>query len=311
MTHKLDILIVSFNTRDLTLACIDSVRRTTSSSHRIIVVDNASTDGSAEAIHDSCPDVRLICQETNLGFAGAVNQGAAQVTAPWLLLLNPDAIVPPSAIDGLLKFAENAPQPGIFGGLTSYPDGTINPRSCLMCPTLWSVACHSFGLSAVFRGSRLFDPEAVSARKITGPLKVDIVSGCLFLISTSLWRQLGGFDPVFFMYGEEADLCLRAARVGVPAMVTPAVNIVHLSERSAIRPADPNIQNAMARITLMRRYWPRVNRWAIRPLMWSWAATRRLGSALLQAISPSPSNNVRRDIWRTVWRERSRWLAGY
>ncbi|MGP1255874.1 MAG: glycosyltransferase family 2 protein [Kiloniellales bacterium] len=305
-----DIVVVSYNTCRLTLACLNSIRRETGTPHRVIVVDNGSHDGSAASIAEGFPDVLLIRSEENLGFAGAVNLAAGRLSAPWMLLLNSDAEVQDQAIDRLLAYAQTRPDQGIYGGRVLHPHRGVAAASCIGRPTVWSHFCHAVGLSFLFPGSIWFDSEAVRLRADDPPCHVDIVSGCFFLISTAAWRQLGGFDTRFFMYGEEADLCLRAAKLGLQPIALPAATVTHSGAASSERQADPIVQIARARITVMRRHWPK--RWhvTIVPLAWLWAALRVAAAAIL-SLRSGPKASEQWRTWQSVWRRRSEWLAGY
>lgn len=323
-----DIVVVSYNTRDLTLACLRSIETETRAAHRVIVVDNASRDGSADAVAQAFPEALLLRSARNLGFAGAVNLASERLAAPWLLLLNSDAEVRDRAIDRLLAYARAQPSAGIYGGRVLQRDGQKKGVSCLGRPTVWSHICHAVGLTFLFPGSPWFDPEAIALGQGDSPRGVDIVAGCLFLISAADWRRLGGFDPRFFMYGEEADLCLRAAKLGLRPVVAPFATVLHLGEASAESPADPIMQIARARLTLMRRHWRRRWHFTIVPLGWLWAAVRvtaaslplhwGLDRGLAAALGRGDASAGRREqetrrkrTWQTVWRRRAEWLAGY
>ena len=199
---RVTIIVVSYNTRDMTLACLESVfRETKHETFELMVVDNASEDGSADAISDLFPQVRMIKLDDNIGFAAANNLAIEQANGELVLLLNPDTIVLKEAIDKLVVFADQEPLAGIWGGRTLFEDGSLNPASCWARPSLWSVFCQMIGLTMMFRSFRLFNPEAYGGWRRDCDRRVDIVSGCFFLIRRRLWDQLGGFDPAFFMYG--------------------------------------------------------------------------------------------------------------
>jgi hypothetical protein len=140
--------------------------------------------------------------------------------AKRLLLLNPDTLILDDAIDRLFAFAENTPILGIWRGRTVFADGSLNPKSCWRQMTIWSVFCTLVGLS-FFRSSPVFYSEGYGGWPRNTVRRVDLVTGCFFLIDRDLWERLCGFDPTFFMYGEEADLCLRAATLGAKPTVTP------------------------------------------------------------------------------------------
>ena len=255
---ELTVIIVSYNTRELTLKCLETLHANT---HRArfctVVLDNASEVGSAEAVGEAWPGVHLVRSPYNLGFARANNVVAADAVTDWLLLLNPDTEVYPGAVDALLDFAKANPDAGITGGRTVFPDGSLNATSCWARITLWSAFCGAFGLTSAFRSSAFFNPEAFGSWQRDTARKVDIVSGCFLMIPRSLWNALGGFDLKYFMYGEEADLCLRAANMGYRPRITPEAQIMHLVGASFGKRADKIVLVAKARTTLIRNHFPR------------------------------------------------------
>lgn len=165
------------------------------------------------------------------------------------------------AIDELLAFADRTPGAGIWGGRTRFGDGSPNPTSCWRRPTPWSVFCSASGLAGVFKGSRLLNPESLGVLPDGAELPVDVVTGCLLLIDRALWERLEGFDPAFFMYGEDADLCLRARTLGARPMVTARADIVHYGGQSERVLADKLVRLYRARRQLYARYWPRYWQW--------------------------------------------------
>jgi GT2 family glycosyltransferase len=162
MSPEVTVLIVSYNTRERTLACVRSVlAHPPAPATEVVVVDNDSADGSADALELEFPTVRVVRSGGNLGFATAVNLGARLSSADYLLLLNPDTIVLPGALAALLGFARAHPEHGLYGGRTFREDGELDPSSCWGAPTLWSLTCFALGLSTAFAGSPVFDPESL------------------------------------------------------------------------------------------------------------------------------------------------------
>jgi N-acetylglucosaminyl-diphospho-decaprenol L-rhamnosyltransferase len=303
----LTVQIVSYNTRALTLRCLETLTAATAEPMRVVLLDNASDDGSADAVAAAFPQVELIRSPDNLGFARANNVIADTVTSGWLLLLNTDTEVLPGSIDALMAFARAHPENGIYGGRTIFPDGSLNPGSCYDRLTPWSAFCHATGLVAAFRGSRLFNGEHIAGWPRDSVRPVDIVSGCFFLIPTALWHELGGFDPRFFMYGEEVDLCHRARARGWQPIVTPEATIVHLGGASRSTAASKRIQVARSRASIVALHWPPVWRPWGRAMLWLWAASRYAGSLALAGLGqPEP-----RRLWSEVWARRRDWLRGW
>jgi hypothetical protein len=306
----LSILIISFNTREMTLECVRSVfDQTSETEFELIVLDNASSDGSADAIEAEFGDrVRLIRSEDNLGFAGGNNEAAKHARGEYLLLLNPDTVVLDGAIDKLMTFAAAHPDSGIWGGRTVFADGSLNPASCWSRQTLWSLTSQATGLSSLFRRSSLFNPEGMGGWDREGVRQVDIVSGCFLLIRRELWDRLDGFHPDFFMYGEEADLCLRANALGARPMVTSQATIVHYGGASEAVRSDKLRRLLAAKSLLLERHFPRSQVVVAKALLASWPLTRCVAHAVLAPLRAA--SRPSRRAWREVWRGRSAWLAG-
>lgn len=299
------VLIVTYKCRDEARACLESLYRATQDvSFEVIVLDNASGDGTVEMIHEEFPQVRTLAIPENVGFAAGVNRAADVAVGEYLLLLNPDTVVHPSAVDNLVAFAQRHPEYGIYGGRTLNPDGTMNPGSCWARSTVWSLACFAFGLSTALKRSTLFDPESLGRWQRDSVREVDIVTGCLLLVSRARWQELGGFDTRFFMYGEEADFALRAAKAGLRPIITPDAVITHEVGASSKVRSDKVILLFQGKATLVRKHWRGTRRRAGLGLLWLGVALR----ALFASITPRAG---RRSVWPQVWRARGRWFAGY
>lgn len=311
MNAVLTILVVSFNTRELTLSCLRSLVSNTTVPCRIIVIDNGSSDGSAQAIEAEFSTVAVVQSGSNVGFARANNIGSEYADGDLLLLLNSDTVVLDRAIDRLLSFANECPEAGIWGGRTVYPSGSLNPSSCWARMTVWSLVCHALGLAAAFKDSSLFNPEGYGGWRRDTVREVDIVSGCFLLIRRRLWRALGGFDPTFFMYGEDADLCLRARGVGARPMFTPAATIVHLGGGSERCAADTILRLWTAKATLVNRYFGLRTQRRGRMLLSASAAIRAGSYALRACLGGGVACRQKASAWREVWRRRREWAQGY
>ncbi|MDZ4753050.1 MAG: glycosyltransferase family 2 protein [Phycisphaerae bacterium] len=283
--RALSIIIVSYNTRELTLDCLRSLHAQTDRSlYELIVVDNCSSDGSADAIAHEFPDARLVRSPANLGFAGANNVAAREATGTYLLLLNPDTVVLDRAVERLLAFAQRTPDAGIWGGRTQFADGRLNPASCWAKPGAWSLFCIATGLAKVFRTTTLFNPEAFGGWDRSTERQVDIVSGCFLMLRRELWESLGGFDPAFFMYGEEADLCLRAGAQGVRPRVTPDATIIHYGGASEKARADKLVRLFRAKRLLFERHLTPASRWWCTRMLDVWVWTRLSGAMIARML---------------------------
>jgi GT2 family glycosyltransferase len=247
----------------------------------------------------------------NLGFARANNVASAEAHGEYLLLLNPDTVVLDRAIDRLVAFADTHPEAGIWGGRTLYADGSLNPTSCWGRMTLWSLICTSIGLTAMFRNLELFNPEGYGSWQRDSVRQVDIVTGCLLLIRRSLWDTLGGFDPKYFMYGEEADLCLRAGLIGARPVVTPDAAIIHYGSASDKHRPDKDVAILKAQITTIRQHWPPVQRRLGELIIRTAPLVRAVCYSLAARVSGRSKIVERARASAEVWGKRRLWMSGY
>ena len=304
----LSVLIVSYNTRALLRACLASVFEQTSGlGFEVVVVDNGSHDGSAAMVEAEYPSVRLVALEENVGFATACNLAAELAQGQHLVLLNPDTVVLDGALNRLLSFSRSHPHAGICGGRTLTPEGAVDPRSCFGAPSPWSLFCYGVGLSAVFKRSRLFNPESLGRWPRDSERHVDVVTGCLLSVSRQLWTDLGGFDPRFFMYGEDVDLCLRAVARGCRPAITPHATVVHRVGSSSVSSVERKAMVLKGRVTLIDKHWPPPLAGLGRQMLRLGVGLRAAGVAALGTARgrqhPSP--------WPDLWRTRRDWLAGW
>lgn len=306
---EVTVIMVSYNTRELTLTAIETLLRNGGDvSMRVVIWDNASADGSADAIAQRFPDLDLIRSPDNIGFAAANNRIAESVTSEWILLLNPDTETHANAVENVLRFAKDHPEAGIVGGRTVFPDGSLNIASCWNQMTIWSLFCSAAGLSRLFSNSLLFNHEGIGGWKRDSVREVDIVVGCFFLLRTELWHRLGGFDLRYFMYGEESDMCLRARKLGFRPMITPDAQIMHLVGASMNKREDKVVKVLRSKATLIRDHWSRSAAPVGVALLWLWVALRRLGSGV---AAPFSRDKTKARRWEAIWRQRRDWLGGY
>ncbi|HRV82873.1 MAG: glycosyltransferase family 2 protein [Planctomycetes bacterium] len=308
---ELSVLVVSYQTREWTLACLESLlAETKTTPYEVLVLDNHSSDGSAEAIAERFPSLELFALQENLGFGAANNYLAERARGRRLLLLNPDTVVLDGAVDSLWLAAEQRPDARIWGGRTRFADGTLNPSSCWDAPTPWSALSLGLGLARAFPRSPWFHPEGLGAWQRDTERDVPIVSGCFLMIDRDLWQTLGGFHPDFFMYGEDADLCLRARAHGARPHITPAATIVHYggaSERG-VR-AGKMVRLFSAKAQLYKKFWgPGAARFGL----WTldlWTLVRRVGFGVAGWLGKGSPESRR--IWKEIWDQRSTWHQAF
>lgn len=225
------VLVVSWNTCGLLAECLQSVaEREGGLSVQTLVVDNASSDGSADMVRTQFPQVKLLALEDNRGFVGGNNlaYAALQALPRYVLLLNPDACLAPGALAALVSWMDAHAEAGACGPLTLNPDGTLQ-LSWTRFPTVWSEirGHHDRRLGPGAEGTSL---TADGLRALPGAQRVDWVSGaCVLVRGTALAQDLGGvlFDADFEMYSEETDLCFRLRRAGYETFLLPRTEVVH------------------------------------------------------------------------------------
>jgi GT2 family glycosyltransferase len=238
MNPTLSVVIVSWNTRDLLIKCLGALGACEGDlgpgSVETFVVDNASTDGSADAIRDQFPRIRVIESGENLGFARASNLALQQRKGRFALLLNPDAELQPGALSTLIRFMEQHPRVGAAGARTVDPDGTLQ-RSCFPFPTLGREFLRLFHIPGGSAGPLY--PMAAWDPGRSRP--VDVVQGsCMILRGTAL-DACGLLDEGYFMYSEEVDLCRRLKSASWEVHWVPAAVVIHHGGSSTEQVARP------------------------------------------------------------------------
>jgi N-acetylglucosaminyl-diphospho-decaprenol L-rhamnosyltransferase len=310
MLIELSIIIINYNSCKTTLECLSSLfAHPPNVRFEVIMLDNASSDGSVAAFRAAWPQIDVIDSAINTGFAGGNNIAAKRAVGRRLLLLNPDTIVLEQSFSALWAFAERTPGRQIWGGRTLFRDLSLNPTSCWAKMNVWSLFCSASGLIWLFPKSALFNREAYGGWLRDSERDVDIVTGCFLLIDHSLWRTLGGFDPTFFMYAEEADLCLRAKTRGARPGTSPEAEIIHLGGTSETSLTEKMIKIMRGRATLMRKHWSPLSIAIGLVLLRLWALSRLVGSNFLSGPRDEPGKA--HEKWRTIWKRRSEWIAGY
>ena len=229
----LSVVIPSYNTRDLMEQVLRTVAEaSTGIAVQVIVVDNASRDGSVEMVAEKFPDVELIRNDRNLGFGAANNVAFRRVRGRYVLLLNSDTIVRPDTLRTMVAFMDDHPEAGAAGCKILNPDGTLQLESRRGFPTPSAAFYKLSGLSRLFPNSRrlahynmtYLDPEELS--------EVDALSGSFMIVRRQVLEELGGFDEAYFMYGEDLDWCYRMRAAGWKIYYVPSTEIIHFRGES-------------------------------------------------------------------------------
>ncbi|MFP4216370.1 MAG: glycosyltransferase family 2 protein [Phycisphaerae bacterium] len=306
VSTDVSVLIVSYNTREMTLDSIRSVyEQTTEGTFEVIVVDNGSSDGSAEAIARDFPHVKLIRRPDNPGFAAGNNLAAKEACGRYLLLLNPDTRVMGGAIDKLLACARRLSDGGAWGGVCVLNNGDVDPGSRQMEPTLKG------RLKALV--GRDEQRAARHPRDHCFEGVVPVLEGAFMMVRRDLWQQLGGFDESFVMYAEEADLCRRIRDAGYRIYMTGLARILHFSGASETDTGRRTLQKTRGLAHYFRKHYHAPCSCLASVLIWLHALQRLLGGMLLTPLHPERGRRLRERFgtvaccpwqWWSGWRDR-------
>jgi GT2 family glycosyltransferase len=222
------IIVVNWNGRDLLARCLHCVESTVKqAAYEVIVVDNASTDGSQDMVKRDFPQAKLIENTGNVGFARANNQGMEMSQGRYVLLLNSDAFVKEGAIDTMVAFMDAHPEAGMAGCKLLYEDGTVQP-SVSRFPTLETEFYTAVGLEKLFPNSPIFGKYLMRYWDHNDVRQVDVIMGAFMLARREAVDQVGMMDDGYFMYSEEVDWCYRFRQAGWAIYSTPAAEAIHL-----------------------------------------------------------------------------------
>jgi hypothetical protein len=279
----LSVLIVNWNTREMLADCLASVFAHAGELRlEVIVVDNASTDGSPEMVRERFPAVRLITNRENLGFSRANNIGLSLSTGRYVLLLNSDALATPGALPALVQLAEAQPKAALIGARLVNPDGSFQ-ASHTPFPKLWQEFLILSGLGRLLYG-RWYPSRGPEVEK--GPQPVDYVEGACLLVRREALQQVGGLDDGYFMYAEEVDWCYAMQQMGWQVWYQPRAVIVHYGggssrERRTQREADLY----KSRVRFFRKYYGAGPTLGLKVLLYTLTGVKSLCHAVLRFAS--------------------------
>ena len=233
---ELSIIIVNYNVKEFLQNLLHSIEKASSNIVKeIIVVDNASDDGSVEVIKEKFPSVKLLENKINVGFGRANNQGLAIAKGKYFLFINPDCIVSEDTLDKMISFFESHPDCGLAGCKILNSDGTLQLACRRSFPGPWTSFTKVTGLSNIFSSSRIFARYNLTYLDENKTYEVDAVSGSFMMIRKEVYQKTGGFDEQFFMYGEDLDLCYRVQKNDYKVFYVHSTQIIHYKGESTKR----------------------------------------------------------------------------
>lgn len=245
----LSIIIVNYNGKRFLKECLNSIEENILFSHEVIIVDNASSDGSVEFLKSAYPQVILIQSDSNLGFTGGNNLGASYATGKYLLLLNNDTVIMSSLVP-LITIMDADDQIGILGCRLIYGDGR-QQESVGYTPSLLNLILSWTPFSRIFQNMSIFRRTVWNGSKLYRKSNVEVewVSGAFLITRFDLWKTLNGLDEKYFMYMEDTDYCRRAHEYNYKIIYSADCNVVHyegagkswIGERALSNTADSYI----------------------------------------------------------------------
>lgn len=248
---NLSVIIVNYNNLRVLENCLPALRRDlVDLDVEILLSDNGSTDGSLDWVRTNFPEIRILENGANLGFAEGNNRAFARAGGRYLLLLNPDTVVRAGAIPAMVRFLNAHPEVGALGCKLFNPDGSrqISARGF---PTLLTYALQLSGLAWRYPRSRFFARFNMTHWDGESERRVDWVSGAVILIRRDVLERVGGLDPYFFLTYDEVDWCRRIRDAGYEVWYTPSAEIVHLDRQSEPQ-SSPNPESRIKYLTVER-----------------------------------------------------------
>lgn len=304
MEPALSVIIPSFNTRDLTLRCVESVlSHTRQIGLRVLVIDNASRDGSADAISERFPEVVVHRNATNVGFARAINQGLQVSGGDFALLLNSDAYVTDNALERMAGYMREHPRIGALGCRVVNRDGSHQPTAGRV-PTLRLEISDQFLAPLTFLSPRL-RRNCVLSQDFRRPVEVDWVAGSCLLLRREALETVGPLDEQFVLGEEDIDLGIRLRKAGWHVVYYPGADVVHIGGQSRPFNAESATHFFMGRYRLFHKHFGAHRARGYRWIMLASMGLRWLASRLGETLRRDGPR--RADAYAQVWSRIRRW----
>jgi len=297
----LGIVIVNWNTRDLLRDCLRSVEQSSGVTCSVVVVDNASSDGSAGMVRAEFPALTLIANPDNRGYPAANNQGLQRLgfgrggsdEAPrYALALNPDTVVPPDALRDMVAYMDADPRVGVAGPKLVLPDGSLDLACRRSFPTPEISFYRMVGLSKLFPGSRRFGRYNLTYLDPDLETEVDSVVGAFMMVRREAIRRVGLFDETFFMYGEDLDWAYRIKQAGWTVKYNPAVTVRHVKRAASRQSRRAQQEFYRAMLIFYRKHYRPTTPWWLHSLILIGLALRGGRPLWRELRHPTPAASV-------------------
>lgn len=232
--REISVIILSFNTKEYLKNLLTSIKKTDTQNSRleVIIVDNASTDGTSLMVKKNFPKVTLVENKENLGFAQACNQGARLARGKYLLFLNSDTKIGKKTLVKMINFFEENNSVAAATCKLTLPPDKLDPACHRGFPTPWNAFCYFTGLEKLFPNLKIFSGYHQRWKNQDSVHEVEVISGAFFMIRKKIFEKLGGFDEQFFMYAEDIDLCKRIKDKGYKIFYYPLTRVIHYKKQS-------------------------------------------------------------------------------
>ena len=284
----LSIVIVTWNVKKYVQECLTSLAKGSESlSVETIVVDNASTDGTAELIRTQFPHVSLIESDANLGFARANNIGIKLANGKYICLINPDVNIPPDCLPKMFQFMEQQPTIGLLGPKMLGPNGDVG-RSGMRFPTVWNCFLRALALDSLFKGTGIFGGRLMSDFQFNQTRDIDVLNGWFWMARREALDQTGLLDERFFMYGEDVDWSKRFHLAGWRVVFYADAEAVHYGGASSSNaPVRFYIEMQRANLQYWKKHHGRISFFFYLLTVWLNHITRTMGYGFVYLVKRS------------------------
>jgi GT2 family glycosyltransferase len=289
----ISIVIVTWNGKKYALECLDSLRALGSATNiEVVVVDNASTDGTPQAIREHYPEVRLIQNEANLGFAKANNIGIREASGSYVCLVNSDVVVPPGCLEKMTDYMEAHPGIGVLGPRMRAPDGGTG-LSVMKVPTVWNSLCCALGNH---RGGYMMEDFSYDNTE-----DVEVLTGWFWMVRKTALDEVGGLDERFFMYGEDIDWCYRFTKGGWRVVYYADAEALHYGAASSNNaPVRFYVEMHRANLQCFRKHHGALASGAFILVTWLHQLVRLAGYGALFVLRPCKRSSAELKIQRSL-----------